>query len=192
MDKEEFLNYLEHSLSKNGYNTTHGDDYVFFSNEEMECEVNFSKDFDDEVWLRHIETKNYCIVPYKYKFIISDYDSVEELSDNIIEVVKSYSGIEAKIQEFTKYFIKSMNSCGCSRVVTDRLRICFTYRGFEWMIWQDFSQVPNDIWCFSNGLCVPLIYWNLKFDLELWLVKDIVKRILYYIDCYLNNKSKNM
>ena len=193
MDKEEFLNYLEHSLSKNGYNTTHGDDYVFLSNEEMECEVKLSKDSDDEVWLNDIVTKNYWMEPYKRKFIISDYDSIEELADNIIEVVKSYSGIEAKIQKFTKEFIESMISCGCSRVVADGNQICFTYRGFEWMIWQDFSQVPNDIWCFSNGFCVPTIYWNMKFYRELWLfVKDLVKRILYNIDCYLNNKSKNM
>lgn len=206
MIKEDFLLDLEHSLSGKGYNTTRRNvhdyrgnllhhqlcrgDNIFLSNEEMKCSVYVPEISDDEVLLSAIETKNCYIDTYKYKFIIDNYDSVEELADNIIEVVNAYAGTEAKQQKFIKTFIRSMRRHGCRRVKAGGNLISFTYRGIEWEIDIDFSQAPNDIWCFKNIhrhyiIGEELSSWILKFKLEKWDVKDIVEMILYKIDCYL-------
>lgn len=198
MIKEDFLLDLEHSLSGKGYNTTrsnvryrqryHGKN-VFLSNEEMKFNVYLSDYSDDEVLLSAIETENCYIDTYKDSFIISDYDSVEELADEILEVVNAYAGTDTKQQKFINKFIKSMNRHGCRRVEAGYHHIFFTYKGIDWEIDPDYSQEPDGIWCFKNiysyyHTCEDLSSWILKFDLEKWDVKDLVERILYFIDYY--------
>lgn len=207
MNKEDFLNELEQSLSRSGYNTTINYDWdrVSLSSEEMKCSVELSTDFgDEEVLLSDIFIKNRYNVPYKNRFIIDDYDSVEELTDDIIEVVNAYSVTDAKKQKFIKDFIKSMNRHGCSGVKANFYDIHFTYKGIEWWIDPNYSQTPDGIWCFKRIFSFDhtltteqlkaeeLFPFDLEFDLEKWSVKDLVESILEYIDCYLNNKSKNM
>ena len=194
MNKEDFLNELEHSLSDKGYNATRIYDRVYLINEEMECSI-YVPEISDEVLLSAIVTEHCRIVPYKYRFFIENYDSIEELADNIIEVVKSYSGTEAKQQKFIKTFIRSMRKHGCRMIEACESVISFKYRGIEWMIHQDFSQAPNDICCFKNIYSSYLTReqfsseqlspWILKFNLKKCVVKDLVEKILHKIDCYL-------
>lgn len=194
MNKEDFLNELANSLSEKGYNTTTSYDRVYLSNEEIKCEVCFSYFSDDVVLLSDIQTKNCYIEDYDGGFVIDDYDSVEEVADDIIEVLNGYDGIDAKQQKFTKDFIKSMNRHGCSGVKADCYHLYFTYKGMEWSIDPDYSQAPNVIWFFKDIYSFylnskqrkteELFPFDLEFDIEKWDVKDIVERILYYIDEY--------
>lgn len=200
LSNEDFLNELANSLSGRGYNTTINYDWdrVSLSNEEMKCSVELSTDFgDDVVLLSDIFTKNCYIEPYEDSFIIDDYDSVEELADEILEVVDSYSGTEAKQQKFIKDFIKSMNRHGCSGVKADFYHIYFTYKGIEWMIDPDYSQAPDGIWCFKRIFSFSSYLTSeqlkaeesfpsdLELDLEKWDVKRLVESILEYIDSYI-------
>lgn len=202
MNKEDFLNELEQSLSRSGYNTTINYDWdrddwdrVSLSNEEMKFNVYFESEISDVVLLSAIETENCYIDTYKDRFIIDDYDTVEELADDIIEVVDSYSGTEAKQQKFIKEFIKSMNRHGCSGVKDEYYHIYFTYKGIKWMIDTDYSQAPDGIWCFNRIYSYYLTTGQLKaeelfpsdleFDLEKWDVKRLVESILEYIDSYI-------
>lgn len=194
MNKEDFLLDLECSLSGGDYNTTRIYDRIYLINEEMECSI-YVMEISNEVLLSHIETKHCLIVPYKHRFIIENYDSVEELADNIIEVVNAYAGTEAKQQKFIKTFIRSMRKHGCRLIEACESGISFKYRGIKWMIEQDFSQAPNDIWCFKNIYSSYLTRepfgseqlspWILKFNLKNCVVKDLVEKILHKIDCYL-------
>ena len=201
MITEDFLNELEHSLSGRGYNTTINYDWdrISLSNEEMKCSVELSTDFGDDVVLLSdiIFTKNCYIEPYNDRFIIDDYDSVEELADEILEVVDSYAGIDAKQQKFINDFIKSMNRHGCSGVKADFYRIYFTYKGIKWMIDPDYSKTPDGIWCFKRIFSFDptitteqlkseeLFPSDLELDIEKRDVKDLVEKIFHKIDCYL-------
>lgn len=202
MNKEDFLNELANSLSKKGYNATrynyrqryHGNN-VFLSNEEMKCNVYFESEISDVVLLSAIETENCYIDTYKDTFIIDDYDSVDELADDIIEVLNAYAGTEAKQQKFIKSFVRSMNRHGCRRVEAGYHHIYFTYKGIEWMIDPDYSQTPDGIWCFNRIYSYylnaeqlkseELFPSDLELDLEKWDVKDLVESILEYIDSYI-------
>ena len=58
------------------------------------------------------------------------------------------------------------------------------------MIEPDYSQTPDGIWIFKNiyssyHYCEELRSCILKFDLEKWDVKDLVEKILNYIDDYI-------